>query len=436
MPLNYYCYYCQCRIKAIRRPLPTCSICLQQFVEELPSSSLNTYIDELSQSNEFYDTIEEVEESNEEEEEEEEEDILWYQAESEDEADDILPPVTNLTRSTDNHHHHHSRSHQQDTNNTDTYQQNQFINGWLLQENSDSDYEDDEYETQIISQNVELTQENEDAFRLHDFLENENENDNDNDNEEDGDNGSESTYNDYLNTYALLHSNQWQQRRQENQSSTRSNNDSSTSSPFSNIERLLNIIYQGFYESDNEIDDGDNQGFIGNLMEMFNEPEESTHPPSNENLDIWINLLDKRHLQKEGTDDKIECIICQESFGIFNELIRMPCKHEYHGICLRQWLEVNPTCPICRCHASTILENKSSPLELEQSTSSWDRTLTEHYSSTVESRLDSNDDILENVDHHQELFYGSNDIHEDNDDEDDFYEVSESSFNWVNASLS
>lgn len=53
MSLNYYCYYCQCRIKVIRRPLPACSICLQDFVEEWPfsSSSSSTHIDELSQSN-------------------------------------------------------------------------------------------------------------------------------------------------------------------------------------------------------------------------------------------------------------------------------------------------------------------------------------------------------------------------------------------------
>lgn len=41
------------------------------------------------------------------------------------------------------------------------------------------------------------------------------------------------------------------------------------------LENIYSIIYQGFYESDNEIDDEDHQGILGNLMEMFNDPEES-----------------------------------------------------------------------------------------------------------------------------------------------------------------
>lgn len=54
MSLNYYCYYCQCRVKVIPSPLPTCTQCLQQFVEEVASSSQNTDIDDNVQSNNIY----------------------------------------------------------------------------------------------------------------------------------------------------------------------------------------------------------------------------------------------------------------------------------------------------------------------------------------------------------------------------------------------
>ena len=54
-----------------------------------------------------------------------------------------------------------------------------------------------------------------------------------------------------------------------------------------------------------------------------------------------VTLIFKTHL-----DVKTECIICQETFGIDAELIKMPCKHEYHGKCIRHWLSVSTTCPM------------------------------------------------------------------------------------------
>jgi hypothetical protein len=43
-----------------------------------------------------------------------------------------------------------------------------------------------------------------------------------------------------------------------------------------------------------------------------------------------------------------ECPICYESGGIF---CKLPCKHEFHLNCMKQYLKINPhasKCPYCR----------------------------------------------------------------------------------------
>jgi len=42
------------------------------------------------------------------------------------------------------------------------------------------------------------------------------------------------------------------------------------------------------------------------------------------------------------------CMICFENIPFGSTLLQMPCKHRYHEPCLRRWLLVNNSCPICR----------------------------------------------------------------------------------------
>lgn len=55
------------------------------------------------------------------------------------------------------------------------------------------------------------------------------------------------------------------------------------------------------------------------------------------NLNISIN---------ETIDINKECCICYEKNT--NIWINLKCNHEFHKICLNQWLIKNRTCPICR----------------------------------------------------------------------------------------
>ncbi|KAI8144496.1 hypothetical protein BJV82DRAFT_607546 [Fennellomyces sp. T-0311] len=72
-----------------------------------------------------------------------------------------------------------------------------------------------------------------------------------------------------------------------------------------------------------------------------------------------IEKLKKRKLEESDADVEMECIICQEPYGTQNEIIEMPCKHEYHGKCIRQWLGISTTCPMCRSSLPTEEEASS-----------------------------------------------------------------------------
>ncbi|KAI8333288.1 hypothetical protein EDC96DRAFT_526073 [Choanephora cucurbitarum] len=54
-----------------------------------------------------------------------------------------------------------------------------------------------------------------------------------------------------------------------------------------------------------------------------------------------------------------ECTICTETYDDKLELTELPCSHEYHSACIRQWLRINSTCPICRQTLAVSISNHS-----------------------------------------------------------------------------
>lgn len=43
-----------------------------------------------------------------------------------------------------------------------------------------------------------------------------------------------------------------------------------------------------------------------------------------------------------------ECSICQEDFLEGESVLKLPCRHLYHEVCVMRWLESHTTCPVCR----------------------------------------------------------------------------------------
>jgi len=55
---------------------------------------------------------------------------------------------------------------------------------------------------------------------------------------------------------------------------------------------------------------------------------------------------------------KGECLICWDTFSTAR---RLPCGHCFHSSCLRQWLEQDASCPICRCRLNEEEEVEEEP---------------------------------------------------------------------------
>ncbi|XP_076953066.1 E3 ubiquitin-protein ligase BIG BROTHER-like [Bidens hawaiensis] len=49
-----------------------------------------------------------------------------------------------------------------------------------------------------------------------------------------------------------------------------------------------------------------------------------------------------------SSNDEEMCAICQESFKIGEQIIRLPCVHLYHKKCIIKWLNLKKNCPMCQ----------------------------------------------------------------------------------------
>ncbi len=49
-------------------------------------------------------------------------------------------------------------------------------------------------------------------------------------------------------------------------------------------------------------------------------------------------------------DHSKTCTICLNSFEPTSTIIVLPCLHEYDLACIKQWLQVQSSCPMCRCN--------------------------------------------------------------------------------------
>jgi hypothetical protein len=82
------------------------------------------------------------------------------------------------------------------------------------------------------------------------------------------------------------------------------------------------------------------------LIEEFlrNDPNEYGPAPASEEA---INKLQQVQYHPEGAEIKC-CPVCQEDYHHGENLVRLPCKHEYHNDCVKPWLAKHNSCPMCR----------------------------------------------------------------------------------------
>ena len=52
----------------------------------------------------------------------------------------------------------------------------------------------------------------------------------------------------------------------------------------------------------------------------------------------------KSKVNKEGP----QCQVCLSEYKAGENLVNLPCKHDFHDKCIKEWLKRNASCPICR----------------------------------------------------------------------------------------
>lgn len=68
------------------------------------------------------------------------------------------------------------------------------------------------------------------------------------------------------------------------------------------------------------------------------------------------------YMAKDGVN--AECVICLETFEDDERVLELPCKHLYHGDCIRKWLiERKKICPICKRDVSVGIDVREGRLD-------------------------------------------------------------------------
>ncbi|KAI9250315.1 hypothetical protein BY458DRAFT_26846 [Sporodiniella umbellata] len=71
----------------------------------------------------------------------------------------------------------------------------------------------------------------------------------------------------------------------------------------------------------------------------------SAPPPASEQV---IESLPKRELSEKEKSQEADCAVCKDTFERTEQVIQLPCEHIFHDDCIRPWLKLNSTCPVCR----------------------------------------------------------------------------------------
>ncbi|KAK4880884.1 hypothetical protein RN001_004203 [Aquatica leii] len=92
------------------------------------------------------------------------------------------------------------------------------------------------------------------------------------------------------------------------------------------------------------------EGLDAIVTQLLNQMDGTGPPPLSKDV---IDALPVVEVTDQQVDAKLQCSVCWEDF-ILKECVRqLPCQHIYHEPCIRPWLELHGTCPICRQNLST-----------------------------------------------------------------------------------
>ncbi|KAF5304367.1 hypothetical protein FQA39_LY09746 [Lamprigera yunnana] len=92
------------------------------------------------------------------------------------------------------------------------------------------------------------------------------------------------------------------------------------------------------------------EGLDAIVTQLLNQIDGTGPPPLSKDV---IDALPVVEVTDQQVNAKLQCSVCWEDF-ILKECVRqLPCQHIYHEPCIRPWLELHGTCPICRQNLSS-----------------------------------------------------------------------------------
>lgn len=87
------------------------------------------------------------------------------------------------------------------------------------------------------------------------------------------------------------------------------------------------------------------EGLDAIVTQLLNQMDSTGPPPVSKDV---IDALPIVEVTDEQVTAKLQCSVCWEDFMCKENVRQLPCLHIYHEPCIRPWLELHGTCPICR----------------------------------------------------------------------------------------
>jgi len=52
--------------------------------------------------------------------------------------------------------------------------------------------------------------------------------------------------------------------------------------------------------------------------------------------------------QEDAEQGDVECAVCRNEMEPRSKVLLLPCLHRYHPDCIKPWLRINMSCPVCK----------------------------------------------------------------------------------------
>lgn len=81
------------------------------------------------------------------------------------------------------------------------------------------------------------------------------------------------------------------------------------------------------------------------ITQLLNQMEGAGPPPADADK---IEGLPKVKTSQELVAASADCAVCQDKLTLGEEVRQLPCRHLFHFDCIKPWLKMHDSCPVCR----------------------------------------------------------------------------------------